>query len=390
MEERFELAVIEFIEGYKKVLQKKGNTLRYTIKNIYLLLEDRYLWGEGLHIFIDMVENRKDELPVGKLLKDIYVTNLIPENYPLDSYEEKGLEIIEGLAIEGQDYLGYKLIEYGEGKVVYNSLVKFMLAYDKWQTRNYQRYVLNEEDIGYGDPDLYYWLDVADGEATSFIPPSERYSIYDVIEDEFKPLYKKKSEFVCHLVTFIDLVLESDAFSMKQKMALTDLYAQYIEQFPLNSSFVYGQLALLSNQIKHEFSRRKIRQDKIEERIHTFYHKVPLSNFEICKIDFSNYHPDCCYIVYVDMQNGLFNDIFAKRLKYREKEFLLCFEKEEFRTSSIAEFMNLLFNDILDKCDISKLQMDKDELKKETDVIHQQQIQNPFDYPPISDDEVPF
>ena len=91
------------------------------------------------------------------------------------------------------------------------------------------------------------------------------------------------------------------------------------------------------------------------------------------------------------MQNGLFNDIFAKRLKYREKEFLLCFEKEEFRTSSIAEFMNLLFNDILDKCDISKLQMDKDELKKETDVIHQQQInQNPFDYPPISDDEVPF
>jgi hypothetical protein len=99
MEDRFELAVIGFIEGYKKVLQKKGNTLRYTIKNIYLLLEDRYLWGEGLHIFIDMVENRKDELPVGKLLKDIYVTNLIPENYPLDSYEEKGLEIIEGLAI---------------------------------------------------------------------------------------------------------------------------------------------------------------------------------------------------------------------------------------------------------------------------------------------------
>lgn len=366
-EDEFVGNVNKFIDGYLTILNRSGNTLNYSTNNIFHLIKGNRLWGEGLHLFIDIIEKRGQSLPAGKILKDIFLTNLHNEDDEFITYSaNKGLKILEGLNITGQDYLAYKLLQMGQAKVVYNSLIKFLLAYKDWKKKEEVRHYLKNEDIeDYHDEDLYYWLDVADGEATSDIPPSERklyeLDLWDL--DEYKPIYENRTSVMNILTKYIDLILETNSTSFRMKMALTDLYSKSIFSKSLNSNLIYGQLQLLLNQIKSSFSIRNINLNYIKETINNFYKPDEVGIFEICRIDF-NKSGTKTYVIFAKYEGGFFKSVYLKQLD--EYNFLFGVV-QQFETENIQRFIDMLLEDILIKHSISDIQANPDEEKNQAE-----------------------
>ena len=344
--DEFEASVNKFIEGYLSILNTSGNTLYYTTGAIFPLLNRNCLWGEALHLFIELMKERDQTIPVGRILKDIFLTNLRSEDEEdfIIYSTNKGLKILEGLRIVGQDYLAYKLLQIGQGKVVYNSIVKFLLSYKEWKRNNEEKSYLKEEfNDSSIDEDLLYWLDVADGEATSDIPPSER-SLYelDFIDlDEFKPVHENQSSVIAILTRYIDLILEAKRISFKKKMALTDLYNDCIFSRNSNSNLLYGQLQLVLHQVKTIFSTQNIDLKFIKETVNDFYNCSEIDTFEICRIDFDKKNS---YVIFANFENGLFNTVHLK--KSDNNLAFLSFEDPQYKTENISEFIDLLLQDI--------------------------------------------
>jgi hypothetical protein len=365
-EDKFIEKVNEFIRGYFAVLNDSGNTFYYSIENIYPLLETNCLWGEGLHLFIDELETNHKSAFVGKVLKDIYLTNLHYEDDESIYPKDKGLKILEGMSLKGQDYLAYKLLQLGQGKVVYNTMGKFMLAYEQWVKSREEVHYLNEENYNDIDEDLYYWLDIADGEATSDIPPSERrLTLWDSMYEEMQPLYKKENTVISILTKFINLVLEAETISLKNKMALTELYTCTIQQYSLNGNLVYGQLRLILDQIKYGLSSKSIPLNYLEETVNDFYKSSELETYEICRLDFSR-NKENCYVIFANFEKGFYKSIFLKRMD-NKNEFLLSMENEQFSSECIQSFIDTLLKDVISKYSISELKQDTKELNSEAD-----------------------
>lgn len=352
-EKEFDENLAEFIEGYKKIFAKKGNTLHYTVEHIYPFLKDRCIWGEALHLLVDWVEGHQDTLPAGRILGDVFLVNLYhrDEDDP-SSPNDNHLRILNGLSINAQSYLAYNLLKYKEGKIVFNALVRFLLAYDQWQTTQEKLQYYDSHDDDYQDPDLLYWLDVADGEATSDLPPSERYSIYDTLWDEFKPVYQEKRNVERILTPFLELVLECSSVPQKRRLDLIDLYIKSVErQKTFNSSLIYGQLSLLSREFLIGLDERNIPPEFLEDRTSQFFHSVMKDGIPFIKLDFSAFHPKCIYMVYAHFDShNMFHSLSFKRIQDPKEEYMLFFEKKELNHQSVQLFVSGLFSDLEMKC----------------------------------------
>lgn len=361
-EDKFSENVDKFIKGYIAILNRSGNTLVYSINNIFPLINENRLWGEGLYLFIDIIEKRDQSLPISRILKDIFLTNLHShEKEYITNSGNNGLEILEGLRITGQDYLADKLLQMGQGKVVYNSIIKFLLAYQEWKKKEEIRHFVSEkEEIeDFHDEDLYYWLDVADGEATSDIPPSER-GLYELglwDFDEFKPIYENKDLVMNVLTKYIDLILEENSILLRKKMALTELYTTSMNSKNLNSNLIYGQLHLLLNQIKEGFSLRNIDLKYINETINNFYKSKDYRVFEICRISFNNSSKKI-YVIFAEFKGDFLSSVFLKQLENQHSLFGFV---QEHSTINIHKFIDLLLEEILKKHAIADIQSYFDE-----------------------------
>jgi len=353
-EREFDEYLVEFMKGYKIVFQKKGNTLHYTADHIYPFLKNNCLWGEALHLFIEWVE-QQDSLPVGRILSDVFLVNLYRRDEDeLSSTENNNLRILNGLNLNAQSYLAYKLLKHKEGKVVFNSLVRFLLAYDQWKTtqEKIQYYNDHNDDDDYQDPDLLYWLDVADGEATSDVPPSERYSSYDFLLDEFKPLYEKKENVEGIVTPFIELVLECSSIPQRKQLDLIDFYMKCVErQKTFNSSLIYGQLSLLTKEFRLGLKERNIPSRFLEDRTSRFFQNVMKEGIPFIKLDFSDFHPHCCYLVYAHFDShNIYHSLSFKRIQDPKKEYMLFLKNADLKHQSVQLFVTALFSDLEMKC----------------------------------------
>lgn len=376
-EEEFEENANKFIDGYISTLNRSGNTLYYTTKNIFPLVKRNCLWGEGLYLFIDLIEAMGKSLPVGRILNDIFLTNLHNDEDEefITLSTNKGLKILEGLSITGQDYLVYKLVHMGHAKVVYNSLIKFLLAFKEYKKKDEERYYLKEDDGAndYHDEDLFYWLDVADGEATSDVPPSERrlheLSFWDL--DEFKPLYESEKSVINILTRHINIILEANSISFKNKMILTDLYQQCIYGNSMNSSLIYGQLRLILDQMNISFANMNLNLDYIDENINNFYNAHDMVTFEVCKFKSSKEHSST-FVVFANFENGFFKSVYLKQVNNSN---LLFSAAKQFENGNIHKFIDMFVQDIISKHHISEIQAYVDDKKNQTENIENHNIE---------------
>ncbi|MEW4309209.1 hypothetical protein [Rossellomorea marisflavi] len=359
VKENYQKKVSVFLQEYKVVLETNGQTTKFVSKNINTLLYNLPIYEEPLHLLINFIIANKMGIPVGRVLKDIFHVVIIPDEN-LFSLQDKNLKIIDGLATNGLNLLTKSLVEFGEGRVLYNSIIKFMLAYNSWKIEEERAHYIEEfnNSSNYGndmesiDPDILYWLDVQDGEISeaNTIPPSEQLSIDNdwLYENE---TYENKENIKGILELHIDIIMESDFFPLKNKLDLVQLYAKAIDRVRVNSTIIYGQLKLVYEQLKLQCSNRGINEKYISSKIMHFYKGLANQLYPIVSLNLSEFNPGTSFIFVAEVKDDIVLSISAHRLK-GEEESLSYYRMldSEFQSKSFLNILdglmiNVLFDD---------------------------------------------
>jgi hypothetical protein len=349
---KYQKRVLIFLQKYKIVLETNGQTSKFVSQNIDTLSYYPTLSGEALHLFIDDVKANKIGIHVGRILKEIFYVNMMPGEDPF-SLQDIDLKLIDGLATNGIIYLTKTLVEYGEGKALYNSIVKFLVAYNRWKVRAERAHYIAEmnkieyyvDDIESRDTDILYWLDLQDGEILeeSTSTPSDRWG-----DDDWTyhyETYEDEEEVKSILEQHMDIIMESDLFSQNQKLNLVQLYAKSVERVRLNSTMIYGQLKLVYEQLKSESKKQGISEINITSRIMQFYKGLTSQNFQIAKLDLSEFKPKCAFIIVAEVKNDIIKSISAHQLKTVEENLSnLDACSGDFQSKSFIVLLNDLIN----------------------------------------------
>lgn len=360
------LKIDHFLKGYQQVSLQKGNTYLYILNNIDNYLIHGALCGEALYFLIKRIEENSLSINIRKILREIYTYSFVSLP-PTFHSNDKELRMLDTFDINGQDYFVIKLIEHGESATVYNSLVKFLLAYSKWRSKEEikeKQYFINnevEEEDGFTsesseiDEDLMYWIDVNDGENPgNGLPPSDRITADDFYTDTHYT--HEVIGFVKNIMNrYLKIVMDAKQFSINDKMKLVDLYSKSVNRVNLNSSLIFNILNFISKEIQVELSYRINIDNLYFPMENHFFKDTSTLNFHVGNLDLSELHVDCNYYIGVKFEEEKVHSIYVKRSDVdTESEYFQKYVREEFVNKSLGVFIEELYNDIFKHSSIKR------------------------------------